>query len=383
MPYFSLLQLRCMRHTSGPPGRLALFLIALALGSSSTLRAHEAPLDWSQTFTMQSLLPYVHEHQRRWTVIAAESDRQTGRAALTLQTALSATGKIEQIVDGEALGSFDRMSDQQIVQRAARLGADTVVVVRLLGGQATAAVNIYNPLGELLATARARVGSALPPPRSESAASDQAGDGEPSAHLNTARQVAEQEFTAQHIGFVGLGPADGGITQTTLRMVTAYQGQNQRRLPPMEFYTLVARPELGTEYERRRRAALRLIIGAGVAGGLSAVAVATTTAYLGAATSGELTTGTLPDTRAAVTAGIAIGGIGTILGLVLLPIGIVKYLDRHPVPTSEALRLAAEYNRQLRRRLGLQAALRESLRNTTVYAAPGWERAGFMTQLRF
>lgn len=333
-----------------------ILLAVSCAAAAQTASAEPTDPDWSQTITPQSVAPHLKGGRARIVVIAATEDLQTGRAGLVLQAALRASGQVEQVLEGDVLGSVEDLDDQAIVQRAAALPADTVAVVRLLAPAeplpAAAVVNLYTMQGELLTSLSAPLGEPLAPLRN--GAGSALGEQAPAARARpTARQLAEEEYNQKFIGFVGFGPASAGVTQTTLRSLSAYEGALQRPLTPAAFYARVGHPALGKTYEERDARARRLLIGGGVALGLGALAVGLTAAVEAGLIGSRVDVTTSSSVRDAVTAGLVISSAGTIVGLSLIGVGISRFLDRHPIPPSEALRLGDLHNRALRRRLGL------------------------------
>lgn len=333
--------------------RYILAAIGLALVPAAMAEPREQ--DWSQTMAWSALAPHLPRNQSRIVVVAAADDQQTGRAGLVLQTALRASGQVESVLEGDLLGSVESLSDQAIVQKAAGLPVDAVAVVRLLGTeeQPSAVVNFYTLQGDLLAGLSAPMGQPLSPSHEGPGAS--ALDGERArSPRSTAKQLALQEYAEHFVGFVGFGPANAEVTATTLRSLDAYRGSLQRPLQPAAFYTLMGHPEIGQAYTDRLAYSRRLFIGSAVSFGVGLAAVSIS----GAAVAGSLGTPSEEDIQTRFrlgVAGICVGLVGNIVSLSLLGAGIARYLDRHPVPPSEVLRMGDRYNRSLRRRLGLEA----------------------------
>lgn len=374
----------CRNWVTGLSMAMGLFVWSV----SQDVRADTPPdVDWSRSFTPERMTAYVEPGASRFVVIPAAANPIAGRVALVVQQSLLATGKAQQVLDGEALNLAGEGSDQAMVLRAAQLPIDRVVVVRSLSVPSTQViVNIYDRQGLRLVALQASPNEIAIPFREMMF--DNEIDNIKASRTLTALDLAKTEYADRHLGFFGVGPAEGRVQSTNLRLLNAYEGEKHRPLAPPDLYLRFGRPELIVAYEKRRKDALLLIY---VGSGLFGVGVLGLGLMFGGYAVDKndymnlnLSNPTLGKTGAQMReAGGALLAIGGILGAVSFGFGYAWYRERQPIPSDEVLRLANEYNRALKRRLGLSASVLPLLRSIKPEFALTPQYAMFGGRIRF
>ena len=153
-----------------------------------------------------------------------------------------------------------------------------------------------------------------------------------------AREAAEFEFRQNALGFGNeLIVLSTSTTVSAFTRWTAHRGELKEPLAGAEFYRVIGRPDLEAKYlARQRRMRALTWTGLGLLGGALVFAAGAASTEDG--TQDLMSTGVL---LTAVASGVT---LGIAMGMELRP---------HPIGEGEAKRLAAEYNRTLRARLGL------------------------------
>lgn len=169
----------------------------------------------------------------------------------------------------------------------------------------------------------------------------------------------------------------GAATQlSTRRNWRAYQGGSGELLSPTQFYTAVGRPELAASYDQRHWFGLATLVG-------GAALVLGTVGY-GSATIDSCDAVALDERRGCSDRYHRVLEVGVGVGLIAMAIG-GWYVGRpHPIDESQAQALVDDYNRRLRRQIGLPIVARPPvLRDLKVGAYRDGRSSGLVIAARF
>ncbi len=340
-------------------GLARLFVFAVALLGGFQVRVAQAiPLPPAVAGT------YLSTPGSRVLIVAAGAYTASLPLAQLLETALTLSGRADEVELGGFLGDIESLSDAAILARVARSRLDEVVIVRSLPTPGPeqlplAAARFYDLSGRLLTEFRFGEGVA-PSPRvapPHGAPTTTAGGADhpppPSPPARTAlTEVDEDDPVAMQRARASFDT--GYLSIRDIRMITwqkgkrgrwykskkwvvvAAQGDAEELVPWEIFYEMVQRPDLLLAYENLAITRHRLdLFGAiSATAGLPAL-------IAGAACSGL--SDKLPAyTLAGVGGGLLLSGIVEVL--------IARLMSPHPISRPELEQLAADHNRTLRQR---------------------------------
>jgi hypothetical protein len=351
--------------------------LLLALGPSTavgaTLRlstdAMRALDDWAATFEPKAVGSYLGDERPKVIVIAA--NEEAGAASKALRGALVQSGRTGLVMDDAAVGSVEGLDDAAIVERAKSQPVDTIAVVRVFDAgedPSDVVVMFYGVGGELTVALTGTAGAPIPErsiaPGSTGVSSGAAEavaeltrDPEPTA-TEVELERAQRQYDAQYLWlekWVGIN-AQSGLVIT--KWSTIKQGKYGNEVPGPQVYEILGRPDLARQYRTRR--AIKYGVGissiaAGVglmAGGMGIVFGNTRARGANFGFDDPIGQGkTDPPVRVSSKAGYAMLGIGA--GIMTFGSFFIRLFKPHPVSVPEMARLMDEYNRKLRKDLGL------------------------------
>jgi hypothetical protein len=305
--------------------------------------------DWVTTLDAEGVNSHVAEDDLKFVVVAAgEVDATTEAAAKALGDALRA-GSAGLVMSDDALGEVRGLDDDKISAKASSLPVDRVAIVRVFpGGEGkpdTVVVTVRDKAGEAVWALSGTAGQAVEAKQGTSGGmgvSRKASEavGEVTESETTSTEEAREAYAKQVIWFqnmVGVNQYGNVVSSWS----TVYKGKYRQRLEPEDFYREVGRPDLAEAYASNSSqaswsSALATIGLLGTIGGGSWwLAEGISSSY------GADSDTTLP---IVITAGSA---AMMVAGFVIMPDKV------HPVSSSEALEMADEHNKKLKKELGL------------------------------
>jgi hypothetical protein len=323
---------------------------------------------WAQSFDPKPLASYLDAEGISLLVASGGEVAEDARtAARALRKALRATGKTRLVMDDGALGDLSGLSDKQIVERCASLPAEVVAVTRVFPGSdghpPTAVVAFYaKRSGSTLATFTVEAGSPLPPRAVEPAQATAAPVTETVAHAVPETKPQEKpeekpaaagpaQYEDSYIWSPQKPPLEAQTGAALDRWSQFYRGKAAAQLSGEDFYVALGRSDLAASYRARATAKTWLTVSGlvGLVGGASVI-------IAGALTQGPCTTeDSLTQVCVAyqqVNPPLLIGG--AVIGAAGLAVAIVGFtFNSNPVGAAEARSLVEEYDRKLRKELGL------------------------------
>jgi len=305
-------------------------------------------LDWSGSFPSEVLATWLDGPA---SYLVAPAGPGADGVASAVIAALRGSGRAELVMDAKALGPIADADDATVVKKAAALPIARIAVVRVFEDRAV--VTVYEKTSGAVSTAfsvkagtplATRTGSGVPAGVSRAAAAAVA------KVLPTPAANASEEYEKRYIDFdeiVGIN----GYGAVVGRWTEPYQGKYRKPLGGSDFYQAIGRTDLVDSY-RRRMANKVLLIAAGVGAMAGSIALAAEKER-GSCAMTDFTGGCMvyntdhPNIASSIVLGVA--GAGAIVWGALL--------SAHPIDAPEARRLADEYNKDLRRKLNLSAAV--------------------------
>jgi len=294
--------------------------------------------DWTGTFPPGAAASYFGGVGHSVLVVASGGVSDEREAATkALSTSLRESSSFPLVMDGAALGDLSDLDDGAIVQKASHLPIARIAVVRVFAGSAgaepTALVTIYRKDGSALNGFSAKPGTALVASSEDAGSGLNRGVAETVSTISSdsakSKAAASEEFDQNFIWFqevVTVNAQNGSVMGST---AIPLQGKYRKPLEGAAFYEAIDRPDLASSY-RTRQIVRGSLIGVGVAGIVG----------------GALAPLYASDENRWTTMGAVLGG-----GVVLALVG--GSIDGHPIPATEARRLADEHNSRLKERLGL------------------------------
>jgi hypothetical protein len=317
-----------------------------------------------RSFSAAATGSYVDGNPRVLIAGAGDSD-ELEAASEALGAALRASGKVRMVIDDSALGDLGRLKDAAVVKRAAGQPVDVVCVLRVFGGdKETAVATFYDKKGNSLGALSVEKGAHLEPRGEEHGAgvsSDTAnavsrvlhGDKDGKADDGTPKDPKEAEYDRRHIGF---------YTHVTVNVISGqawgtwggpYQGDGGNPLDVADYFRNVGRDDLSDYYRSGTRR--KIVFGAtggvlilgGVVAGLSSIFATEAGRCQEQSVDGDCLKRDMSTFYAVLGTGIG----ATALGVAALI--VAGKTHRWKLNERETYKLAADYNRKLRRDLGL------------------------------
>ncbi|AWV90671.1 hypothetical protein [Bradymonas sediminis] len=334
-------------------------VLALLLWSGSAFAQ-----SWEDTFDADEVHTYMDKDGLKYLVVAAGgAGESVQEAAASLEAALR-SGPATLVMNDDALGAVEGLDDDAIAAKAAALPVDRVAIVRVFPGateaQATVVVTVRDQDGENVWALSGTKGVAVDPQggvvrgvvggigvRSKAAESVNSTVRASAAESDKAKQQFAEKFIWTQ-GLIGLNQYGAMLMQSTM----IYQGKYKRPLTPREFYLEIGRPDLAEELESNE-AQQSLANITGLVGTLAFVGGTTWLLMEFLTSSGEdynITTGEWEQQEANYMApGILTGAsVGLLIAAYIIAPDQVQ-----PVTSSEAMKLADQYNQKLKSDLGL------------------------------
>lgn len=330
------------------------------------------PVDWSTTFEPAAVGSYLGEGRPKVMVVGANAVSKD--AASSLRSALKTSGRAALVIDDSAIGAVDGLDDAAIVERAKGQPVDRIAIVRVFEGGVDEApdvvVTMYEPEGKVAAAltgtagipVAAREGGGASVGVNEQAAeavSELAGEGEAELEKDEAAlEQAEREYEAKYLWFeewIGVSAQTGTVMARWSQMK---QGKYGTDVKGAGLYKIVGRDDLVRKYRTRQGTRLGLGL-TSIVGGVALMNVGLAFALLNATAEppdfgwddplGQGTTEA--PTRVSNAGAWAMAGVG--VGLLTFGIVFISVFKAHPVSKAEAGALMDDYNRDLRKKLGL------------------------------
>lgn len=307
----------------------------------SMLLATPTPEDWAASFP-GPLVGSQLELERGGYLVAPVGE--TAHAAATaLEAGLRSSNRAQLVMDAGTLGDLTGLDDRQIVERCRGLPIERVATVRVFaveGGPTQAVVALYALDGTRKAAFAAEAGKPL------------AARPEP-APAAAAQKSAKDLYDERYIGFADVQIFQGSdMTNVMRRWITPFQGKYRHPLEGVRFFEVAGREDLVAAYHHRNR--VRLGIGLGGVGVMLGGGGLITWGLTGACTKRDVVKDQCLSRDATP---LIAGGITAGVGLVAVLVAAV--IDPNPVDAPAAREIADQYNRKLRRELGLEEARRE------------------------
>jgi hypothetical protein len=182
-------------------------------------------------------------------------------------------------------------------------------------------------------------------------------------------------------GFNASNPG-GGFGSWWRQQWIAHQGETEVPLEGADFYEVIGRQDLVRAYQRRRTTGISLLLGAGVVGTASLLVAfhrVDVTPDFSRCMTGDFSNdfGCRIDAKSRAdeqsadqsSTYLLAGSAGLLVATIVGLVGWRNLLVPHPISETEARQLGGEYNRRLRKRLGIpQTAKREPQRRSTAWA---------------
>ena len=298
--------------------------------------AKEAASDWGTAFPEASVSAHVPPGTRIL-VVAAGKEKAAEDAAAALVEVLRSMDRAGLVMTDELLRPLDGLGDEAILAKAEGPPVDLVSIVRVFpdsDGAPSAVITFYSTENSARTSAWSTSpnaglrpsGSAPGQPTSQEGATalrEELTD-EEAAFQDPAVEAYEENFIGVN-DFLLVNSHMGVVPHTTF-----YLGKYKRDLPLGELFTLVDRPDLRAEFERRSALKLGLMLG-----GLGTQFASVVGAVVGSAFQKRMDATWL-----------IVGGVGFLAGGAAFVVGM--FLPPLPVPLSEVRRLVDDYNRQLK-----------------------------------
>lgn len=339
---------------------------------------------WAKTFVAAAVSTYVPANAGVLVVPAGRSV-QAAEAARALKEALESSRPKGSVFDEKALGpGAEGLDDRTLVQRAGNLPVQAIATVRVFpsGGRESAVITIYDRENRVISAFTATKGAPLQPgsgvvnkvslaepapllpsnPESQSKVPMSDAD----AALAAARAAARAEYDQRYVGFMNLAGATDVLTPSS--WPTPFRSSLQRALYGETFYEAIEQPELAERYRQRRRKQIGLVAGGGAIAGVG-ILVGLSIALVSLDKPGTECTDWDPvqqhcfnyaTDQSGVAAGLTVVGLSVAGGLAVSLVGV--FMNPHPVSLDEARVLTDEYNRKLRREVGLDGPVSEAPR---------------------
>ncbi|RMG94222.1 MAG: hypothetical protein D6705_16720 [Deltaproteobacteria bacterium] len=344
----------------------AILLSAVMAATPVTSRAAFGPAadPWRASFPGDVVGSYLDVSDAAVLLVATGDPASVRDAAAHAFTqALRDSGRVRVVMDASALGDVSGLGDAEIVARAKDLPIDRIVVLRVAGTDG-AMFTIYDVAGRRISGAAVRAGEAMAPhqgapPPAPVAASEAAAE-EP-APSDEAIDAYERQYL--HLERLVAVSSNGGRTPSVRVFSVVYRGRQDAPVKGAELYRILERPDLERKYHQRFGAKIGAMVGGGIAG-LALMGVGTSV-VLGnlRAESADFGNDDLlgqgteePGLRMSTGAGYALTGVGAALLVTGVLVGVL--LPAHPVDEAEAAELIDDYNRKLRKKLGIPASYR-------------------------
>lgn len=346
--------------------------------ASAPAPAPDAEPDWASTFAPAAV--GAHLGDKKPNLIVVGGNAASDPAAAALRAALSATKKTGVLIDGQGIGALDGLDDRAILDRAKVLPVQQIAVVRVFeagpGEMPSYVVMFYNTDGSVAAALTGSAGTPLTrsaEPVASAGVTTEAADTiakieDESEKAGEVDETAQAKFDAEYLWIYtihGINMQTGAVVQswTSIR-----QGEDGRFVRGKELYEILGRDDLVKKYKRRQ--AIRFGVGGGSAalglglliGGLTAMVVSVgreTTIDFGYDDPIGMNTAKL-DSGLGIVGASVMAGVGSVLmtgGFIFM--GAFR---PHPVSRDEASGLIRKYNADLRKKLGLPAERKTSLR---------------------
>lgn len=307
-------------------------------------RAHAA--DWTKVFPPQAVSSHLPTLEDSVMVVAADGAPGTRAAADALESGFRSGGRARLVLSDAAIRESAPAEDSAIVSRCAGMPVTVIAVVRLLDGASGqhAIVTLYSRSGKTIGAFSGSAGTPV-------VASDRSTDVGAGVSADAAAAVARAAQTAQTTQDVAIAMPDSSAeprTDAEKQFLSSFlwvgdsylapvRGRYEERISWSRFYYEVGGKELRYRYNRNR--VLKV----------TGVVLAPAVLYLALAQPWQ--DGILEyDDSATRTVGWSLVGVS--FGMCMAG----YHISPHPVPLSEAKKLADEYNRALKERLGLASA---------------------------
>jgi hypothetical protein len=329
-------------------------LIELA---ASLLLTQASPVgsDFAATFGEQAVASHLEGKVAYLVAAAGQPTPALAAAASAFEEGLLRSGRADLVMNGSSLGPVAALDDQALVKRCEPLPVARVAVVRVFesaGEAPRAVVTVYDKRGAVQVAFTAQAGQPLAPGRKGVAGAGQGvSPGVAQAVIQAGGGQAQEEYDQAYVGFDEIAAVSrhGQLLEWT----RPTQGKYRRPLEGDEFYRLIGRDDLVAAYHANQGKRTGVIVaGVAIGIGIPLLALASNSSKtcppLGDPAWWDCTSSN--HDAEARTALIAV--LGATAGVVVAVIGATS-VKLQPVDGPEARRLADEYNKKLKARLGL------------------------------
>lgn len=332
-------------------------------------------VNWTDTFPPGAIGTYLGDNKPNVMVIGATAASE--EAAVALRAAMRASKMAGLVIDAQAIGATEGLDDKTIVDRAKTQPVAQVVIVRVFEGgpgeppstivtfyrlDGTVATAITGTAGTPVdATGGVTAGSGVSNAAAD-AVSKVGDDAEKEAEKEkTVDSDAQAKYDAQYLwvqNWVGVSAQTGAVVASWSAIK---QGKFGADVKGADLYRIVGRDDLYRKYKRRQ--AIRIGVGLPAMFG----GIALLSAGLGVAV-GNISADP-PDfgsndpimmgaseapTRVSNNGAFAMMGVGG--GLFVAGLLFIGLFRPHPADRAQAAQMIDEYNRDLRKKLGLRKA---------------------------
>ena len=372
---------------------------ALVVLAASFLSAPPAfAADWETAFPASAVKTYVSGSGVKVLVIGAGGDAADRDAATSaIMDALRASTNVKLVMSGDSLGSVTDLDDATIVAKARSMPVDRILVVRVFpasAGNYSAVVTMYRTDGAVEGAFTAASNEPLVANVGSGSSSPAGGlSGQAVAAVTAATDSARGDMDARIKGYEerriwlqGWAAVDGSTGRVVSTWSVPQLGRYGEPLKPKEFYEVVGREDLVTQYKQKNAVRAGLAVGglAVMAGGLAYPTLLTEkpkggrsrfeceTLYTSSSTSTSSTSSSTSSTSSkAVGKGTTedcayneahniydkqasawiVGG--TVASLGYITVMVPLFINPNPASANERLKMVDEYNADLRKELGL------------------------------
>jgi hypothetical protein len=252
-------------------------VLLLTVGALQLWPAVASANEWSTTFESETVAMKLEAPDERFVVVpAGEGNLEETQAATEALIAALREGEAEVVMDDQSLGDVAALDDDAIVEEAASLPVDRVIVVRVFpggDGPPRAVVTMYAAAtSESVSGFTARRGTPVTTDdRQADAEEPDEDDREESASAGVSKQTSEtvtettdeiaenqkqarQEFLEKFLWFRSEVEVEAtGSTATATEKQRPVRGKYAENIKPVDFYRTAGRDKLADKYDERSK----------------------------------------------------------------------------------------------------------------------------------
>lgn len=344
-------------------------------GAAAEPAVVEAPVvtpPWADTFVPDAVGSFVGDKKPNVMVVGASAASEA--AAASLRDAMRTSKKAGLVIDAQAIGSTEGLDDKTIVDRAKIQPVGLIVIVRVFDGgpgeQPSAIVTFYRPDGTVATAITGTAGTAIAGSGGElasigvsseaaTAVSDVGDEAEKEAKAEKAKDAkAQLRYDEEYLYFqnyLGVSAQTGAVVAS---WSTIKQGKYGVDVRGSELYRIVGRDDLVRKYKQRQ--GIRFGVGLPATFGGAALMSVGAAVLVSNVVADPPNFGDDDPIQMGRTTGVArisnVGaGVMMGVGFVVMMGGIIFMgaFKPHPASKAEAAKMIEEYNKNLRKTLGL------------------------------